>query len=121
MAGNEWRLPDEVSFKKRMLWWLGIYFGLQFPLILLFPFILNFPWGLAPYFAFLFGSTNEPAFRMAGYAFYLIHFVITAMAPGRKFFIFLMLVLIIVVSLNTVSCMKTTAPLWYKGIGKIEG
>jgi hypothetical protein len=116
-----WKLPDTVGLKKRLLWWFGIYFGLQLPLIMLFPFILNFPWGLAPYFAFIFGSSNEPAFRMTGYLFYFVHFLATITLSSRAIFNVLRIVLIIVVILNTVSCMKTTNPLWHKGIPNIQG
>lgn len=118
---DDGKLPDKVTLKKRLLWWFGIYFGFQLPLILLFPFILNFPWGLAPYFAFVFDSSNEPAFRTMGYLFYLTHFLVSMACPNRKLFRALMVVLIIIVCLNTASCMKSTNPLWYKGIGNIQG
>jgi hypothetical protein len=116
-----WKPPELVPLKRRLTTWFVIYFGLQLPLILWWPCVLNFPWGLAPYFAFLTGSSNEALCRPLGYLFYIVHFVLSVALPWKKAFTVLMLILIVVVSLNTVSCMRTLGPNLYKGIPKIEG
>jgi hypothetical protein len=115
------KLPDTVSLKKRLLWWFGIYLGAQLPLILLFPFILDYPWGLGPYFAFVCGSSNEPAYRMTGFLVYIVHFLANLTFSSRTIFNVLRIILIVIVILNTGSCMKMAGPTWYKGLPNIQG
>jgi hypothetical protein len=112
-----------VSLKKRMLWWFGIYLGAQLPLITWWPFMLTYPWGLSPYVSFVLGYTfnYRPIFRDFGYGFYLMHFLLTANFPSKKAFLALMVILIIVVSLNTASCVSSLGPAWDKGLPKIGG
>jgi hypothetical protein len=116
---SNWSQP--VSLKKRFLWWFGIYFGAQLPLILWWPCILNYPLGLSPYVSFVLGYSNPFSFRTFGYGFYLMHFLLTTMFPSRKAFLTLMIILIIVSSLNTASCMRTLGPAWDKGLPNIQG
>jgi hypothetical protein len=121
METGGWRLPETVSWKKRITWWLVIYLAAQLPLVLLWPFFFNYPWGLDPFLALNIHTGQEPRFRTAGYFVYLLHFALTMMLPSRKAFRILMWVLIILVSLNTVSCMRMTWPEWLHGMPKIEG
>lgn len=110
-----------MPLKYRLIWWFGIYLGFQLPLIMLWPFFFNYPWGLDPYLAFSVGSDHEPAFRTFGYYVYLSHLALTVALPGKRAFRLLMVVLIILVTLNTVSCMKTTWPMCLKGMPNIQG
>ena len=110
-----------VPLKYRLIGWFGIYLGFQLPLILLWPFFFDYPWGLDPFLAFNIHTAQEPRLRTIGYGIYLIHFVFTLALPNRKAFRILMIVLIILVSLNTASCMHMTWPECFKGLPKIEG
>ena len=109
------KLTETVSIKKRLLVWLGIYFGFQLPLVLLYPSILNFPSGLAPIFAFVAGAADESPFKGLAYLVYLVHLSLTLFLPGRRAFRILMVTLVIIVSLNTASCMRMTWPACFKG------
>jgi hypothetical protein len=111
---------DTVSVRKRLLCWFGIYLGFQLPLIMMFPFFFNYPWGLDPYLAFTSGP-DKPPFRVFGYFVYLIHLALTMALPDKRAFRVLMIVLIIIVSLNTASCVHMLGAQAFKPFPEIRG
>jgi hypothetical protein len=113
---DEKEVPQSLyvpSFGKRLLWWFGIYFTLQLPLIRYFPFFWLFPNGLVKYFFHVDPTVvGEPALLgfpvlfFIGWGFYLTHLILSLFIPSKRAFIILMAILIVLVSLNVTSCRK---------------
>jgi predicted small secreted protein len=117
--------PYEPSVGTRLLWWFGIYFAAQLPLIFFIPFFWAFPLGLATYILFMFPSIEshprshpfaiELVYTLA-YTFYLWHLILSLAVRSKRTFVVLMIILIIVVCLNLSSCSDGMA-----GLGQIKG
>ncbi|MCE0499222.1 MAG: hypothetical protein LV481_14880 [Methylacidiphilales bacterium] len=108
MAENEAPRSSYVPSKeKRLLWWFGIYFFLQVPLIRFFPFFWLFPNGLVKFFFHIDPTVvGKPVLLLLAYSFYLAHLTLSLIIPSKRVFIILMVILIVLVSLNVTSCMN---------------
>lgn len=106
----------EPSRKIRLAWWFGVYFAAQVPLmppsqwIQAIRFLPLYPTGFG--YAWLKNSSDltlrmGPLFLLClaiPYLVYLLHLGLVLLLPGKRAFMMLMAILIVVVTLNTVSC-----------------
>jgi len=122
MAENEIpKSPYSPTLGVRLLCWFGIYFGAQLPLVFFAFAFWMFPLGLATFIFPLLGGLGslqlekEIAATLA-YTFYLWHLILSLTIRSKRIFVVLMVVLIIVVCLNLLSCEDGM-----KGLGQIKG
>ena len=96
----------EPSLGNRILWWFGIYFAAQLPLIKYIAGFYLFPFGLAVYYRFLIssGDGQNQGWMLFPYALYVIHLVLSLCWPNPKAFRILMIILVVIVVLNLVGC-----------------
>jgi hypothetical protein len=90
---------------KRLAWWFGIYIVAQLPLIFSGVPFWAFPMGLAALFLLgLSGPDFSNWLAPFGYTLYVCHLALSLIVKSKRVFLFLMIILIIMVSLNLYSC-----------------
>jgi hypothetical protein len=97
--------PSRIA---RFAWWFGIYLAAQLPLIKHAGVFWMYPLGLSNFLMFY--NINIPLWCGSGltlvcvpYVIYLVHLVLS-LSVTKKRFLFMMILLIVIVSLNTVGC-----------------
>ena len=92
----------------RLLWWFGIYFAAQLPLVTMAPAFWMFPVGLSFYLAPLvptaYADSSKELIPDLGYIFYALHLALSLIFPSRRVFLILMLILTVAVVANLAGC-----------------
>jgi hypothetical protein len=92
----------------RLLWWFGIYFGGQLPLVKALFFFPLFPLGLLEWIPRPRDNPIHPPnfapFIVAAYGFYLAHFILSVWFSRATAFRILMISLLVVIVFNTIGC-----------------
>ena len=95
------------SLRVRLIWWFGVYFAAQLPLIMFLPFEPMFPLGLLALWLpgkDFNGGLFEPIL-VSSYGFYIVHLILSLSLPSKMAFRILTIILIIAVVLNLAGCM----------------
>jgi len=102
--------PYEPKLLVRVLFWFGIYFAAQLPLIAYHADFVWFPLGLVGPFVILADKLTRseihlPAWTLnATYAFYAVHLAASLIVRRRKTFYILVWILIFIVLFNLAGC-----------------